>query len=281
MTREQAEECIGWEYPDAYNFCNTPVQEQAKEINEYDRHCGQWRAALNDAGELEGMCVFSMLPNETVEIGLGLRPDLTGKGLGLEFVRHCVHACRQQEASPFDPIVLRVHEANERAIKVYRRAGFRELAAEEDLSSGMPEQYIRMQLDGIELREFGAECLEDVKRIYREEGWRAYLTDDGRLAAAFRNSLYTLGAFEGDRLIGFVRCVGDGGHVVLIQDVIVGAAYRREGIGSILVEEVLEKYGSVRTITLLTDEADEVCRCFYRSLGFSPAGDKGMASYIR
>ena len=54
-------------------------------------------------------------------------------------------------------------------------------------------------------RTFGPELLERIKEIYQEEGWFAYLGNDEKLSRAFQNSLYILGAFENDRVIGFVR----------------------------------------------------------------------------
>lgn len=48
-----------------------------------------------------------------------------------------------------------------------------------------------------ELRAFGCERMDEVREIYREAGWRAYLTDDEKLDRAFQNSLYLLGAFDG------------------------------------------------------------------------------------
>ena len=65
---------------------------------------------------------------------------------------------------------------------------------------------------------FGPERLEAVRAIYEEAGWYAYFGNDEALHRAFEQSLYVLGAFEGDELIGFVRCVGDGEHVVIVQD---------------------------------------------------------------
>ena len=133
----------------------------------------------------------------------------------------------------------------------------------------------------IEFREFGAGLLEEVKSLYREAGWQAYLTDDERLKTAFRSSLFVLGAFDQEQLIGFVRCVGDGGHIVLIQDVLVAAAYRRKGVGSALVNAVLEKYASVRMISLYTDADDEADNRFYRSLGFRTIDKNHMISYMK
>jgi ribosomal-protein-alanine N-acetyltransferase len=61
---------------------------------------------------------------DAVFLGLGLRPDLTGRGLGLEFVRSGIDLARTRFASR--RIILDVAAFNERAIKVYERAGFRE-----------------------------------------------------------------------------------------------------------------------------------------------------------
>ena len=132
-----------------------------------------------------------------------------------------------------------------------------------------------------ELREFGDERLEEVKRLYEEAGWRAYLTDDEKLRRALRNSLYLLGAFEGEELVGFIRCVGDGEHIVLIQDVLVKEADRRKGVGSALIRNVLTKYRQVRMISLYTDAEDEADNGFYQSLGFRKIGENHMVSYMK
>ena len=60
---------------------------------------------------------------DVVYCRLGLRPDLTSRGLGLEFVRAGIQLIRER----FGPsrIVLDVAGFNERAAKVYERAGFR------------------------------------------------------------------------------------------------------------------------------------------------------------
>lgn len=75
----------------------------------------------------------------------------------------------------------------------------------------------------ITYKAFGIEEIEQVKNVYKMEGWTAYLQDDEALIRAFANSLYCLGAYDKDQLIGFVRCVGDGEHIILVQDLIVVA----------------------------------------------------------
>ena len=80
-------------------------------------------AVRDDAGALIGFLYFE--PKEDVlEYGLGLRPDLTGKGLGLDFFRAGLEFGRAR----YRPSLVRLFVAafNERAITVYERAGFRE-----------------------------------------------------------------------------------------------------------------------------------------------------------
>lgn len=133
----------------------------------------------------------------------------------------------------------------------------------------------------MELHGFGCERMAEVMQIYEQAGWRAYLTDDEKLRRAFQSSLYLLGAFDGEKLVGFIRCVGDGEHIVLIQDVIVKKSHRRQGIGSALVKHVLDRYRHVRMVSLYTDAEDEADNCFYQSLGFRLIGTAGMVSYMK
>ena len=76
----------------------------------------------------------------------------------------------------------------------------------------------------ITYREISSAFLGEIKEIYSQAGWTAYLNDSEKLKRAFDRSLFLLGAFDGPVLAGFVRCVGDGEHVLLVQDLIVRAS---------------------------------------------------------
>ena len=75
-----------------------------------------------DDGTIFGFYYFEP-KGEVLDYGLGLRPDLTGRGLGLEFFRAGLEFGRERYA----PALIRLYVAafNTRAIKVYERAGFR------------------------------------------------------------------------------------------------------------------------------------------------------------
>lgn len=133
----------------------------------------------------------------------------------------------------------------------------------------------------ISYKEFSTELIERVKEIYAEEGWKSYLNNDRKLVRAFQNSLYTLGAFEEENLIGFIRCVGDGEHIVIVQDLIVDRCYQKQGIGSMLFKMIWDKYKNVRMFQVVTDLADEVDNHFYQSFGMKPLVEGHMIAYFR
>ena len=113
--------------------------------------------------------------------------------------------------------------------------------------------------------------------LYRAAGWQAYLKP-GMLREAYSRSLYALGAFDGDRLVGAVRAVGDGCAVVLIQDLLVLPEYQKRGIGRELLCRALADFAHVRQRLLLADDTPALSR-FYRDAGFVPVGELGCKAY--
>src|SRR5215831_16970424 len=86
----------------------------------------EYVAVENEQGDLVGFFQFVLRPGSpagTITVGLGMRPDLTGQGQGLAFVKAGL-AFGQQRYTP-TAFRLLVLTWNQRAIKVYLRAGFR------------------------------------------------------------------------------------------------------------------------------------------------------------
>lgn len=133
----------------------------------------------------------------------------------------------------------------------------------------------------INYKEIDATMIKEIKEIYKRESWNSYLKDDEKLVRAFDNSLYFLGAFDDYKLIGFIRCVGDGEHVLLVQDLIIDPEYQLKGIGTYLFKTIMQKYSNVRMFMVITDIDDVVDNKFYKSFNLKEMKAMNMVGYIR
>jgi ribosomal-protein-alanine N-acetyltransferase len=113
LTEDRHVELRSWRYSPPYDFYDGDVDEP----EDPERYFG----ALDENGELVGFYYFEEKPPD-LDYGLGLRPDLVGRGLGLEFFLRGLEFARER----YRPrrIFLHVAEFNERARVVYERAGF-------------------------------------------------------------------------------------------------------------------------------------------------------------
>lgn len=117
-------------------------------------------------------------------------------------------------------------------------------------------------------------CEQSVRELYSDADWSIYIQDLSKLMRAIENSLHVFTAWDGQRLVGLIRMVGDGQTIMYIQDILVLKAYKRKGIGSALLKLALEANAHVRQKVLLTDESPET-RKFYEANGFQSC-DKGQ-----
>jgi [ribosomal protein S18]-alanine N-acetyltransferase len=121
MSEEEAKEIATWRYEPPYSFydASADADDLALLLGKESREGTYFSAFAEDA--LAGFFSFQS-EMEDVIIGLGLRPDLTGRGHGLEFVEAGMAFARERfGATRFR---LSVATFNERAIRVYERAGF-------------------------------------------------------------------------------------------------------------------------------------------------------------
>ena len=109
--------------------------------------------------------------------------------------------------------------------------------------------------------------LEDVLHLYQAVGWTNYTDQSEMLEQALSHSLAMYLAFDGEKIVGLIRLIGDGFSSVLVQDLIVLPIYQRKGIGSALMKEALEDYKDVYQVQLVTEQTERTLG-FYRSMGF-------------
>ncbi|HST88944.1 MAG TPA: GNAT family N-acetyltransferase [Ktedonobacterales bacterium] len=143
MTTDDARAVQTWRYKGeytTYNFADT-----AEGMAELLDTRSPYFAVRNERGELVGFFAYGTAgevggemgetepalyadpADRTLSVGLGLRPDLTGKGLGLAFVEAALAFARERFAPHgFRMFVL---DWNTRAIRVYERAGFARVRA--------------------------------------------------------------------------------------------------------------------------------------------------------
>ncbi len=131
----------------------------------------------------------------------------------------------------------------------------------------------------MDIREYTAYDEQEILSLYRSVGWIAYTDRPQVLKAGFENSLLCLAAYEQDKLVGLVRTVGDGKTVVLLQDILVNPACQRQGVGTMLVKAVLERFRDVRQVLLITDDQPDTVS-FYQSLGFRDLNSLGCRGFM-
>lgn len=130
------------------------------------------------------------------------------------------------------------------------------------------------------IRELTAFDLEEILPLYSAVGWTSYTDRPEMLKTAWENSLLILGAYDGGRLIGAVRAVGDGASIVYVQDILVLPEYQRRGIGTRLLRTLMERYPSVHQLALMTDDTPETVS-FYQSVGLVKVDDTGGCAFIK
>ena len=112
----------GWRYPAPYDI-----------YDEDEVTCGDGRLAIVEDGELVGFCSFGAdgrvpggrYPEGPLDVGMGMRPELTGRGLGarylaavLAFARCLLGATRFRVTAA---------DFNARALRLCEQAGFRRI----------------------------------------------------------------------------------------------------------------------------------------------------------
>jgi [ribosomal protein S18]-alanine N-acetyltransferase len=148
MSDTSAHAIANWQYPEPYDFYNSTADEDdLAELLDATRRGDQYYEVLDDGGALIGSFQFK-LEKEPLEIGLGLRPDLTGQGLGLGFVRAGMDIAREQFGAM--SLCLAVTTFNQRAITVYERAGFRPAETYKHHTNGADFEFLRMTFDHVE-----------------------------------------------------------------------------------------------------------------------------------
>jgi ribosomal-protein-alanine N-acetyltransferase len=129
LDESAAREIVSWRYEPPYDLYN--LENSDESIRYALNPDNNFYAMRDEDGKLIGFCSFGsdgQVPGgdyhaPALDIGLGIRPDLTGQGRGSDFVQAVLHFAQ----SKFQPPMLRVTIAafNLRAQRVWEKNGFR------------------------------------------------------------------------------------------------------------------------------------------------------------
>jgi len=131
ITQKYAQQILTWTYDPPYDLYDLIIEDLPGLLNPAYRY----HVVLNEEGELVGYCCFgedARVPGGDYEqgepgvldLGVGLRPDLTGQGYGKGFVG----AILEYGARIYNPEVFRVTVAafNQRSLRSFRSLGFKD-----------------------------------------------------------------------------------------------------------------------------------------------------------
>ena len=121
-----------WKYEEPYSIYSMDGSVEC--IDEF--MCGDYYSVTDEEEKIIGFYCFgkaAQVPagnqhlvykdNDYVDIGLGMRPDLCGKGFGEKFLSSGIQFAKAMYST--DKIRLTVADFNKRAIKLYEKSGFK------------------------------------------------------------------------------------------------------------------------------------------------------------
>ncbi len=147
MKQPKAEEIANsWKYDGEYAFYDMAAYpEDYEEIMCPNLRGNRYFSVFDNDALIGFFCVEQ--EESFIELGLGLRPDLTGHGKGSVFLEEIL--CYVKKRYLFESIHLDVASFNQRAIKVYKRAGFVKTGNVLVATNGGQYDFTQMELKSI------------------------------------------------------------------------------------------------------------------------------------
>lgn len=146
MTQENAQMIADqWKYEGIYSFYDISADpEDYQEFVTPDLRSDKYFEVYGKNG-LIGFFVVEPEAHSKIELGLGLKPELCGKGLGKDFL--CAIENYVGTHYNFKTIVLWVAAFNKRAIRLYQKCGYIQTGEEERQTNGATYRFLCMKKD--------------------------------------------------------------------------------------------------------------------------------------
>jgi len=143
-----ARQIVTWRYDPPYDYYNPDPRREKENTQRFLDHPGDYAGIYNRHGQLMGFCCFGAegqvagghYPDNALDVGVGLRPDLTGRGNGSAFFSAILDFAAG--TFPYDTFRVSVAEFNHRAIRLYENTGFRRTGRFVSVSDG--KSFIQM-----------------------------------------------------------------------------------------------------------------------------------------
>ena len=128
--KKHARAFVQWQYEPPYDVYNCPPEEVGNAVQYNIDPANNIYAMFDQSKEMIGYCSYgkdARVPGgdyseEALDIGLMIKPELTGQGMGTDFARDVIH----NGSRLFGPGKMRVTIAafNRRAIRTWEKNGF-------------------------------------------------------------------------------------------------------------------------------------------------------------
>ena len=130
MSEEDARAILQWRYEAPYSIYNPDPENLEADLKGFLDPRYAYHSIVTAQGELAGYCCFGLdaqvpggdYTDDALDVGAGLRPDLTGQGLGAGFLT----AILDFGGEKFAPAAFRATVAafNRRALRAWEKLGF-------------------------------------------------------------------------------------------------------------------------------------------------------------
>lgn len=117
----------------------------------------------------------------------------------------------------------------------------------------------------------------DYLRLREAVGWRSAALDDATVQAALDRT-WNVVAREDGAVVGIGRLLDDGAFYATIWDVIVLPERQRRGIGTAILERLLDEASTRGIVTLVASSAGKP---LYERYGFTSDDGRGVAMLMR
>ncbi|WP_108669481.1 GNAT family N-acetyltransferase [Peribacillus acanthi] len=130
INEEMAMEILQWKYEPPYDFYNNEATPEAlAELleNNYQGIISSQEELIGffctgTAAQVPSGALLGVYEEKMLDIGLGMKPVLTGNGKGTDFFSFVINTIQKQNESI--PLRLTVASFNQRAIHLYKKFGF-------------------------------------------------------------------------------------------------------------------------------------------------------------